>query len=41
MEQDNNNEENGIDEQYLMSIMAGSPKKKFLYKMQIPKNREL
>ncbi|HCN50452.1 MAG TPA: conjugal transfer protein TraB [Chryseobacterium sp.] len=27
MEQDNNNEENGIDEQYLMSIMAGNPKK--------------
>ncbi|CAA7385804.1 MULTISPECIES: DUF3408 domain-containing protein [Chryseobacterium] len=27
MEQDNNNEENGIDEQYLMSIMAGSPQK--------------
>jgi len=23
-----NNEENGIDEQYLMSIMAGNPKKK-------------
>ncbi|WP_079240908.1 DUF3408 domain-containing protein [Chryseobacterium indologenes] len=27
MEQDNNNEENGIDEQYLMSIMAGSSQK--------------
>lgn len=28
MEHDkNNNEDNGIDEQYLMSIMAGSPKK--------------
>lgn len=27
MEQDNNNEDNGIDEQYLMSIMAGNPKK--------------
>ncbi|WP_330746959.1 DUF3408 domain-containing protein [Chryseobacterium sp. CP-77] len=27
MEQDNNNKESGIDEQYLMSIMAGSPKK--------------
>ncbi|KYH08212.1 DUF3408 domain-containing protein [Chryseobacterium cucumeris] len=27
MEQDNNNEDNVIDEQYLMSIMAGSSKK--------------
>ena len=27
MEQDNKNEENGIDEQYLMSIMAGSSQK--------------
>ncbi|EJL68437.1 DUF3408 domain-containing protein [Chryseobacterium nematophagum] len=27
MEQDNNNEDNGIDEEYLMSIMAGNPKK--------------
>lgn len=27
MEQDNNNEDNIIDEQYLMSIMAGNPTK--------------
>jgi len=27
MEQDNNNDDKGIDEQYLMSIMAGSSKK--------------
>ncbi|MFX3733526.1 hypothetical protein ACJBQY_10380, partial [Streptococcus suis] len=29
MDQDNKNEENRIDEQYLMSIMAGSPQKEF------------
>ncbi|MBP2617838.1 DUF3408 domain-containing protein [Chryseobacterium jejuense] len=28
----NNNDERGIDEQYLMSIMAGSPEKEFLSK---------
>ncbi|SIR48813.1 MULTISPECIES: DUF3408 domain-containing protein [unclassified Chryseobacterium] len=36
MEEDNNNEDNGIDEQYLMSIMAGSPKKEVISKTDDP-----
>ena len=37
----NNNQDHSIDEQYLMSIMAGSPKKEVPVKMQTPKKRKL
>jgi len=40
MEQDNNNEDNGIDEQYLMSIMAGSPKKEVPVKKADPQKEK-
>lgn len=37
-----NNEENGIDEQYLMSIMAGSPKKELpIQNADPPKEKEV
>ncbi|WBV56502.1 DUF3408 domain-containing protein [Chryseobacterium daecheongense] len=40
MEQDNNNEDNVIDEQYLMSIMAGSPKKEVISKTDDPPKKK-
>ncbi|WP_077416164.1 DUF3408 domain-containing protein [Chryseobacterium sp. JV274] len=41
MEQDNNNDDRGIDEQYLMSIMAGSSQKEVPVKNADPQKQRV